>query len=319
MSLQDDSSSSVPPSVEDRVETRTWTEISSFAQEISRPVMLPEHHHDEHQLMWVTSGSALVTTQLGAWLVAPGSGLWMPAGVVHTMSMSPPGSFRTLYLVPTLTPPGPRWECAHSLTVGPTLGAIIHRLDGTALDDERRARSAAVLVDLLDESSLGESTLPVPDDSRAAIVARSILGNPADARDLHEWADEIGVSTRTHARAFREETSLTSAPGVRVLASARRSATCRTVRASTRPRARSATPRPRPSSSRSGYLWARAPAPMHGVIARAGRRDTAGTRSRTSRVRRPRILVASRVTPPHGRLDSTRFGAVAQLVRAGDS
>ncbi|KAB1653422.1 AraC family transcriptional regulator [Pseudoclavibacter chungangensis] len=209
MSLQDDSSSSVPPSVEDRVETRTWTEISSFAQEISLPVMLPEHHHDEHQLMWVTSGSALVTTRLGAWLVAPGSGLWMPAGVAHTMSMSPPGSFRTLYLVPTLTPPGPRWECAHSLTVGPTLGAIIHRLDGTALDDERRARSAAVLVDLLDESSLGESTLPVPDDPRAEIVARSILGNPADARDLHEWADEIGVSTRTLARAFREETSLT--------------------------------------------------------------------------------------------------------------
>ncbi|NQX28843.1 helix-turn-helix transcriptional regulator [Microbacteriaceae bacterium VKM Ac-2854] len=48
----------------------------------------------------------------------------------------------------------------------------------------------------------------LPQDPRAREVAATLLQNPADPRELSDWAAELGVSGKTIARAF-------AAPGFR--------------------------------------------------------------------------------------------------------
>ncbi|WP_280213805.1 helix-turn-helix domain-containing protein [Nocardia cyriacigeorgica] len=48
-----------------------------------------------------------------------------------------------------------------------------------------------------------------PRDPRAAEVATALLGDPADARTLDEFAADVATSARTLARAFNAETGMT--------------------------------------------------------------------------------------------------------------
>ena len=159
--------------------------------------------------MWATRGSAMISSRLGAWMIAPGSAIWMPADVTHTMSMTAPAEFHSLYLLPESGPTGHRWTRSHSLVVDDALGAMIMRLESRELTDVQRGRTAAVLLDLLQESAVSGATLPLPRDDRAAVVAAALLADPSDRRELREWAVELGVSTKTLARAFQTQTGLT--------------------------------------------------------------------------------------------------------------
>lgn len=159
--------------------------------------------------MWATRGSAMISSALGAWMIAPGAAIWMPADVTHTMSMTAPAEFHSLYLYPEVGPIGHRWARSHSLLVDDVLAAMIRRLESRELTDSQRGRTTAVLLDLLKESPVSGATLPLPRDNRAAIVAAALLEDPSDRRELRDWADELGVSTKTLARAFQSETALT--------------------------------------------------------------------------------------------------------------
>jgi AraC-like DNA-binding protein len=43
---------------------------------------------------------------------------------------------------------------------------------------------------------------------RLKLIAEALRSNPADARTLQHWSDELGVATRTLARAFERETNM---------------------------------------------------------------------------------------------------------------
>lgn len=209
MSVDDDFSRADSEGGEVSVPPRTWEEISAFRHELARSVSFPDHIHDEHQLMWATRGNAMISTALGAWMISPGTAIWMPADIPHTMSMNAPAEFHSLYLAPGIGLTEQRWALSHALTVDEILGAMIVRLESRTLANAQRGRSAAVLFDLLNEAPISGATLPVPRDARAAIIAATLLSDSADRRELREWAEELGVSAKTLARAFQSETLLT--------------------------------------------------------------------------------------------------------------
>jgi AraC-like DNA-binding protein len=208
MSAADDSSVLALRPSAGAVADRTREQISALRHEILTTVAFPDHRHDDHQLMCAVRGSAVVTSAVGAWTIGPGSAVWMPAGVTHAMAVSPPATFLSLYLEPALAPYDDRWSRSHALEVDPLLEQLIHHLELADIDDGRRGRCAAVLVDQLAASPISDRSLPMPRDSRAAAVAAAILAAPDDSRGLVEWAAELGVSTRTLTRAFRSETTL---------------------------------------------------------------------------------------------------------------
>ncbi|SOE86826.1 AraC-type DNA-binding protein [Burkholderia sp. YR290] len=50
--------------------------------------------------------------------------------------------------------------------------------------------------------------LPTGKDPRLARICQALLANPGDNRDLADWADLVGASTRTLARLFQAETGI---------------------------------------------------------------------------------------------------------------
>lgn len=60
----------------------------------------PAHHHDCAQLIHSLTGVVKVKTAEGHWVVPPGRGVWMPAGVRHALQITGKVAARTLFIDP---------------------------------------------------------------------------------------------------------------------------------------------------------------------------------------------------------------------------
>lgn len=151
-----------------------------------------------------------VWTEQGQWLVPPGMAVWVPAGVEHRVFALSDTRFVSLYIRPEALAAGPLTEadCA-VVDVPPLLAMLIGRHAALPdVDEGRAARLAAVLLDELAELEPTALHLPLPRDRRALAVARRLIDDPADERDLAAWGRTVGASARTLARLFVGETGL---------------------------------------------------------------------------------------------------------------
>ncbi|KUL32983.1 helix-turn-helix domain-containing protein [Actinoplanes awajinensis] len=166
------------------------------------------HAHPMHELVWVRGGT--LTSRIGnrIFTVPAGYGLWLPAGVVHGGRLTAGAELHDAFFVPERTPvafAGPT-----SITMTPLLESLLLRLVRTDLDAGARARTEAVVFDVLDPSER-QFALELPGDPRIDGIAEALLADPADDRGLQEWADQLGISDRTITRAFRGTTGLSFA------------------------------------------------------------------------------------------------------------
>ncbi len=190
-------------------ETRTWSEISGFLQETQRTVTLTEHRHEEHELVAVLRGTLSVQSPLGSWTVGPGAAVWMPATIPHVVTIAAESVLQGAYIAPSVLSAVPRWDLPHAIDTDEVLTGLLVRLRQPDLADDWRGRASAVFLDVLEESSVSTTSLPLPRDRRALSVAEALLDQPADTRELRDWAEQLGVSTKTLARAFLADTGLT--------------------------------------------------------------------------------------------------------------
>jgi AraC-like DNA-binding protein len=93
------------------------------------------------------------------------------------------------------------------ITMTPLLESLLVRLARKDLDAGARARTEAVVFDVLDPADR-QFALELPGDPRIDPIAEALLADPADDRGLQEWAALLGTSDRTITRAFREATGL---------------------------------------------------------------------------------------------------------------
>lgn len=94
------------------------------------------------------------------------------------------------------------------MAVGGLLAELVTYLEDPSLEAERRARAEAVLFDTLEPVAVETLDAPLPTEPRARTVARAIIDDPADGRDLRRWARTVGVSDRTLTRAFVSDTGI---------------------------------------------------------------------------------------------------------------
>jgi AraC-like DNA-binding protein/quercetin dioxygenase-like cupin family protein len=168
--------------------------------------VFPPHVHREHQLAWASSGVLTVTTAEATWVLPPTRAVWLPAGVRHTTGASTPATVRSLYFPTTACPISLASPTA--IAVDDLLAALIPHLARVDLLDAARARAEAVVFDLITPTHVGVIRVPMPRDGRASRVAKALISDPADDRDLAFWGRYVGASTRTLARLFAAETGL---------------------------------------------------------------------------------------------------------------
>jgi AraC-like DNA-binding protein len=183
--------------------------LVAIARDYPRGHRIAPHRHRRAQLVHAARGLMTVRTEEGAWVVPPGSAVWMPAGVEHWIDCAGALQMRSVWLAPEAARDLPE-RCA-VLRASPLLRALILRaVDLPILYDEAGAEGRLVAV-LLDEIAAAREAplhLPMPRDARLGWVADALLADPADGRGVAAWAREAGASARTFERLFRRDTGL---------------------------------------------------------------------------------------------------------------
>ena len=71
-----------------------------------------------------------------------------------------------------------------------------------------QSRIMSVILDQIGTQPVASLALPMPTDPRLLRVTQPLITNPADSRDLGDWANEVGASKRTLGRLFTAQTGM---------------------------------------------------------------------------------------------------------------
>ncbi len=168
----------------------------------------PSHTHDRAQLLYASAGVMSVVAPTMSFVIPPQRAVWLPAGTPHEVSCRGSVSLRTLYVDPALEPGLP--DC-QVLEVSDFLKALILEVVSFGADYDEAGREGRIVGLLLEEIASMPTApyrAPMPRDRRLLRVCHAILDDPADQRDVDDWADVAGMGRRTFTRAFKRETGM---------------------------------------------------------------------------------------------------------------
>jgi len=183
--------------------------ITTLIYDFPEGYVVPDHFHEQDQLVYACRGVMTVRTRQGTWVTPPQRAVWIPAGILHGIRMSGRVAMRTLYLRPGLAAL-PRSCCV--INVAPLLRELIlHACTFRALyrQKEIEAHMIDVILDQLEVVQAVPLQLANPLDPRAVRVAETLLANPGDQRPLKDLCRMAGASKRTVERLFLAETRMT--------------------------------------------------------------------------------------------------------------
>lgn len=167
----------------------------------------PMHSHDHVQILYGSAGVMSVRTPETSFVIPPQRAVWLPAGVPHEVACRGPVSLRTLYL-----PGGEgRDDRCRIFEVSNLLKALILEVvDFPPLYDVdgREGRIIALLLEEMARMPNAPYQVAMPTDPRLLRVCNAILADPADPRDIDDWAGVAAMGRRTLTRAFKEETGM---------------------------------------------------------------------------------------------------------------
>lgn len=163
------------------------------------------------QLAHAIRGVMNVSTERGTWIVPPHRAAWIPAGVVHRVTMTGRVVVRSVFFRRAMTRQRtPRMPCTvdvppllRELVLEATRAGLLHR------DVPAEARLARVMVDRLRARPMAPLRLPMPTDERARRAAEHVLADPGAPRVLEDAARRAGATRRTLERLFVDQTEMT--------------------------------------------------------------------------------------------------------------
>lgn len=183
--------------------------VVAYGRDLQRGERLAWHRHRRAQLVYASDGIMRVTSTSASYLVPPQRAVWMPGGVEHRIDARSEVSMRTLYIEPEACDGLPLEVCV--LNVTPLLRELILAAVAAGTEygaDAPAARIMAVILDQIRAQPVASLALPMPRDARLLRIARTLLENPADTRDLETWAGIVGASKRTLVRLFPQQTGM---------------------------------------------------------------------------------------------------------------
>ncbi len=183
--------------------------ITTLAQNYPAGHLISPHFHDRDQLVYASRGVMTVRTSVGSWVVPTHRAVWIPAGILHTITMSGGVAMRTLYFRARWARDLPRECCV--VNVSPLLKELI--LHACALGTLKKTiplqgHLIDVIVDQLAAIQMVPLQLPNPSDPRALRVAAVLLADPSDNRPLTLLCKVAGASKRTVERLFQEDVGM---------------------------------------------------------------------------------------------------------------
>src|SRR3954468_14191855 len=125
---------------------------------------IDRHRHDDHQLVYVSTGVLAVSTAAGRWVASADRAVWLPAGTWHQHRFYGASAFHSVGFGVERAPLPVDHPAV--VAVGPLLRELLVALtDGTLPDAEAR-RIRAVVHDQLRRTHEEPIMLPAPRDER---------------------------------------------------------------------------------------------------------------------------------------------------------
>lgn len=174
----------------------------------------PGHAHVRGQFAFASRGMITVSTPQGRWFVPPQRACWVPAGVVHEMTMSGPVTMLNTFVTAEASACAglPVHCCVYG--VSPLLRQLLDdAVDLPPLYDEHTRDGKLMALLLAEMAAMPRLSLhaPLPDDAQLARVCREVFASPSMTIDLDAVAAMASMSRRTFTRRFREETGVSFA------------------------------------------------------------------------------------------------------------
>jgi AraC-like DNA-binding protein len=177
------------------------------AQDHAPGDVIDRHWHDDHQLIYVSTGVLAIRTERGAWVASRDRGVWVPAGTWHEHRVYGQAS---LHVVGFAVNGAPLPDTSPTVV---TVTGLLRELliactePGLTASEERRIR--AVLNDRLRRAHVRPLTLPAATDPRLARACQVVTDDLREPRTVTWLARRAGTSERTLARLFRTQLGMT--------------------------------------------------------------------------------------------------------------
>lgn len=170
---------------------------------------IPRHRHQRGQLLYASTGVAMVATPQGAWVMPPQRGMWIPPGVEHDVTMLGAVQMQSLYLEPGLVDTMPR----HCQVVGisPFMRGLIAEAVDLPAEYDVTGRAGALMQLILHEMRqlpVLPLSLPFPAHGALGEQCRKFLRRPTTHATIDDWSQALGMSRRAFTRLFRREVGL---------------------------------------------------------------------------------------------------------------
>lgn len=165
----------------------------------------PMHSHEHVQILYASTGVMAMRTPETSVVIPPQRAVWLPSGMKHEVACRGPVSLRTLYLR-TAT----EKSCRVFEVSGLLKSLILEVVDFPPLYDMdgREARIIDLMLDEIERMPNAPYQVSMPADPRLLRVCNAILADPADPRDIDDWADLVGMGRRTFTRTFKAQTGM---------------------------------------------------------------------------------------------------------------
>jgi AraC-like DNA-binding protein len=165
--------------------------------------VIDRHQHDDHQLIYVSTGVLAIGTARGTWLASSNRAIWVPAWIWHEHRFYGRSLFHTVGFA-VADSPLPE-ESVTVVLVGDLLRELIIACTEPGLPEPESARIRAVLRDRVRRAHVEPLAMPIPRDPRLAHACRLVTEDLSTPRPLTWLARTAGTSERTLARLFRTE------------------------------------------------------------------------------------------------------------------
>lgn len=165
------------------------------------------HSHAKTQLWCARRGVVLVNTAGGRWMIPPGHGLLIPAGLEHFSEMISDVEMHSIYAERAVIDTD-RPKVLEVTALASSLMEELLLAEETPPSPRRKRLIMELLLDEIEQLPERPLGLPFPAHARLAVLCRRFLKMPAANAGIDDWARELGMSRRSFTRLFRAQTGV---------------------------------------------------------------------------------------------------------------
>ncbi|WP_194898386.1 AraC family transcriptional regulator [Catenulispora pinisilvae] len=171
--------------------------------------VIDRHRHDDHQLIYVSSGVLAIGTEHGSWVAANDRAVWVPANTWHEHRFHGQSRFHTIGFPAGGPAPLPDAGTPTVIAVDALLRELLIALTGATLTPSETRHIHAVLRDRLRRVEAQPVSLPAARDQRLKDACRLVEDDLRHPRTLAWLANRVHTGERTLSRLFRDEFGMT--------------------------------------------------------------------------------------------------------------